>query len=172
MLTHLKAWEAIRNGNNWRGFETYFHDGDRDQKIHPSCSTTARPDIDSMYQRCSQSHPAFYFNNIGLAHIKMKKYAMASQYLSKALKFTEKSDDKYMAHPAVVKGSKVNPNEFVNNQASQKTQEILFNFSLSLYKSKKYHQAFKCFEKLTLGVCAQNPKLWYYMGVCALELNK
>lgn len=30
MLTHLKAWEAVRNGNHWRGVETYFHDGDRD----------------------------------------------------------------------------------------------------------------------------------------------
>ena len=43
---------------------------------------------------------------------------------------------------------------------------------MSLYKGGKYLQAFKIFEKLTLGVCAQNPKLWYYMGLCALEANK
>jgi len=172
MLTHLKAWEAVRNGNNWRGFETFYHDPERETKIHPSCGTTPRNEQDSMYQKSSQSHPAFYFNNIGLAHVRMKRYAMATMYLSKALKFTEKSDDKYMAHPAMAKGAKVNPNEFVNNQASQKTQEILYNFAVSLYKSKKYHEAFKCFEKLTLGVVASNPKLWYHMGCCAMHLNK
>ena len=36
----------------------------------------------------------------------------------------------------------------------------------------RLYEAFKCFEKLTLGVCAQNPKLWYYMGVCAYTLNR
>ena len=118
------------------------------------------------------SHPAYYFNNVGLMHLKMGKYALAAMYLSKALKYTEKSNDKYVAHPAVTKNSKLNPNEFINNQAAQKTQEILFNQSMALFRQKKYELAFKAFEKLSLGTCSQNPKLWYMMGICALEINK
>ena len=48
-------------------------------------------------------------------HHKMGKYALATSYLSRALKYTEKSNDKYVAHPAVSKNSKLNPNEFINN---------------------------------------------------------
>jgi hypothetical protein len=43
---------------------------------------------------------------------------------------------------------------------------------LALYKSEKYYEAFKCFEKVSLGTLKQNPKLWYYMGICALNINK
>ena len=71
-----------------------------------------------MYAKCSQSHPAFYFNNIGLLHAKLKKHTLATMYFSKALKYTEKSNDKYMAHPAVSKTSKLNPNEHISNQAA------------------------------------------------------
>ena len=56
-----------------------------------------------MYQKSYQSHPQYYFNNMGLVHLKMKKYNMAIYYLSKAVKFLEKSNDKFLAHPTNLK---------------------------------------------------------------------
>ena len=43
---------------------------------------------------------------------------------------------------------------------------------LALYRSGKYNEAFKCFEKVSIGVLSQNPKLWYYMSLCSLNINK
>jgi len=34
-------------------------------------------------------HPQFYFNNLGILHLRMRKFKMASLYFSKALKFLE-----------------------------------------------------------------------------------
>ena len=73
---------------------------------------------------------------------------MAIYYLSKALKFVEKQNEK---QPNITKTTKINPNEHINNLQSQKTYEILFNYGLALYKSGKYFEAFKCFEKVSLG---------------------
>jgi F0F1-type ATP synthase assembly protein I len=36
-------------------------------------------------------HPQFYFNNIGILHLRFQKYRMATFYFSKALKFIETS---------------------------------------------------------------------------------
>ena len=104
--------------------------------------------------------------------MKMKKYNMAIFYLSKAVKFLEKSNDKTLQHPHIQKNTKINPNENINHLASQKTHEIVFNYGLALYKSGKYLEAFKCFERVSIGVISQNPKLWYYMSLCALNINK
>ena len=60
----------------------------------------------------------------------------------------------------------------MNHLSSQKTHEIVFNYGLALYKSGKYLEAFKCFERVSIGVISQNPKLWYYMSLCALNINK
>lgn len=43
---------------------------------------------------------------------------------------------------------------------------------MALFKSGKYLEAFKVFEKVSFGMCSNNPKLWYYMGLCSLNLNK
>ena len=53
-----------------------------------------------------------------------------------------------------------------------KTYEIIYNYGLALFKSGKLLEAFKCFEKVSLGICGHNPKLWFYMGLCSLSLNK
>ena len=62
--------------------------------------------------------------------MKLKKYKMAIYYLSKAVKFLEKSNDKVMVNNASmtvnnqqIKGAtnplqKINPNENLNNSAS------------------------------------------------------
>ena len=128
--------------------------------------------MDAMYQKCKQLHPQFYFNNLGLVHLKLNKNAMAVYYLSKAVKFLEKSNDRSLQHPAFLKNAKSNPNEALSNASSQKSYEIVFNYGLALFKSEKYYEAFKCFEKVSLGVLKQNPKLWFYMGLCGLKINQ
>jgi hypothetical protein len=55
---------------------------------------------------------------MGLVHLKLKKYNMAIYYLSKAVKFLEKSNDKTINNPIYAKMSKLNPNETLNNTAS------------------------------------------------------
>jgi len=104
--------------------------------------------------------------------MKLKKYSMAIYYLSKAVKFLEISNDKNIVHPSLAKSPKVNPNEHVNNTSSQKSYEIIFNYGLALFKSQKYYEAFRCFEKVSLGLLKQNPKLWYYMSLCCLKINR
>lgn len=104
--------------------------------------------------------------------MKQKKYNLAIYYLSKAVKFLEKSNDKTISNPLYSKMQKLNPNETLSNTSSQKSYEIVFNYGLALFKSEKYWEAFKCFEKVSLGTLRQNPKLWYYMGVCALNINR
>ncbi len=43
---------------------------------------------------------------------------------------------------------------------------------MALFKTEKYEKAFKCFEKVSMGPVSQNPKLWYFMGLCAINLNR
>ena len=43
---------------------------------------------------------------------------------------------------------------------------------LALFKTGKYEKAYRCFERASLGNVSQNPKLWYYMSLCALNINK
>ena len=43
---------------------------------------------------------------------------------------------------------------------------------LALFKSGKFFEAFKAFEKVSLGPVSQNPKLWFYMGLSSLKLNE
>lgn len=52
----------------------------------------------------------------------------------------------------------------------QRTVEILYNMALSFYKSHKYEQAFRLFEKVSHSLRTQ-PNLWYYMGLSVLHFN-
>jgi hypothetical protein len=52
----------------------------------------------------------------------------------------------------------------------QRSIEILYNMGLSFYKSAKYEQAFRCFEKVSHALRAK-PELWYYMGLSVMHLN-
>jgi len=38
---------------------------------------------------------------MGIVHMKLKKYNMAIYYLSKAVKFLDKSNDKYLNNPNI-----------------------------------------------------------------------
>ena len=181
MLTHLKAWSFMRQSEIQKCVKTLWIDekdatGTGKLQAHPTCSQMPRQDeiskVDLVYQKSHQTHPQYYFNNLGVVHMKLKKYNMAIFYLSKAVKFLERSNDKHLIHPNIQKNNKINPNENLNNAASQKSHEIIYNYGLALFKSGKYYEAFKCFEKVSLGVVSQNPKLWYYMSLCALNLNK
>ena len=110
-----------------------------DQETHPTCSNTPKTDDiskdDVVYKKCNQSHPQFYFNNMGLVHLKLKKYKMAVYYLSKAIKFLEKSNDKMTSNVNIQTTQTLNPNENVGNSVTQKSYEIVFNYGLALYKS-------------------------------------
>lgn len=66
------------------------HDRKQDSKVHPSVySSLKESEIskDVIMSKCEQLHPTFYYNNLGVIHLKMKKYALASFYLSKSLKY-------------------------------------------------------------------------------------
>lgn len=120
MLSHLKGWFNARNNYVHACADSLWkEDKSGESRTHPSCATTPRPvdaqHPDTVYQKCVQSHPAYYFNNLGLLHLRLRKYSMATFYLSKSLKFTEKSHDKQMANPHITKTSKLNPNEHINN---------------------------------------------------------
>ena len=63
------------------------------------------------------------------------------------------------------------PHEYISNLNSQRSAEILYNFGLALFKDKKYLQAFRNFEKSS-NQLKGNPKLWYYLGLSVMHLNK
>lgn len=63
------------------------------------------------------------------------------------------------------------PHEYMSNLNSQRAPEVLYNFGLALFKDKKYVQAFQTFEKAS-NALRGNPRLWYYMGLSVLHLNK
>jgi hypothetical protein len=96
MLTHLRAWSFAKRNAIHKCLKTLWID--EDQGTHPTCSYTTKTDElskdDIVYKKSYQNHPQFYFNNMGLVHLKLKKYKMAVYYLSKAAKFLEKSPDK------------------------------------------------------------------------------
>lgn len=185
MLTHLKAWSFIKKNAIHKCVKTLWID-EKDAvgssntafkvQTHQTCAQQKHEDEasknDMVYQKSHQTHPQYYFNNLGIVHMKLKKYNMAIYYLSKAVKFLDKSTDKFLSNPNINKTTKINPNENLGTATSQKSHEIVFNYGLALFKSEKYYEAFKCFEKVSLGLLRQNPKLWYYMGLCSLKLNK
>jgi Tfp pilus assembly protein PilF len=103
--------------------------------------------------------------------MKIKKYGLATFYLTKALKYLERSEEKKISFPAG-QTKIANPTDYVSNLVSQRHHEVTFNMGLALFKQTKYFEAFKCFEKVSLGPVSQNPKLWFYMGLCVLRLNQ
>mmetsp|Transcript_7389 Transcript_7389/g.6641 ORF Transcript_7389/g.6641 Transcript_7389/m.6641 type:complete len:321 (-) Transcript_7389:1197-2159(-) len=139
---------------------------------HPSCYHEKVNDEnaknDAIYKNCNHQHPQYYFNNLGVMHIKLQKYNMAMLYLSKALKFLDKSQNG-QANPTYQPNQ--NPNHHISHLSSQKHAEVLLNYGIALYKSKRYEEAFRCFEKVSLfqrGI----PIMWYYMGLCCLYFNQ
>lgn len=104
MVANLKALSCAKTGKYYHSIDQmWIEEKDKDLKTHPSQISTQKTDEfskqDSFYQKCQQSHPSYYFNNQGLLHIKLKKFSLASYYLSKALKFTERCNDKLIMHP-------------------------------------------------------------------------
>lgn len=49
----------------------------------------APPDL--LYTKCRQMHPQYYFNNLGILHLRLRKFNLATLYFSKAIKFLEVS---------------------------------------------------------------------------------
>ena len=102
LLLHIRAMIENVKGNDYKVVQTLFC-GEKDLKGddksakttqgHQSCYSTPKQDevskADLMYQKCKQLHPQFYFNNLGILHLKLRKYKMAAFSFSKALKFLE-----------------------------------------------------------------------------------
>ena len=79
--------------------------------------------LDGTYQKCQNAFPLYYFNNLGVTHLKLQKYNMAIYYFSKALKFIDKNFSGTLADSE-------NPNERISHLNSQKSSEILYNYGL------------------------------------------
>ena len=82
--------------------------------------------LDVTYQKCQNAFPLYYFNNLGVTHLKLQKYNMAIYYFSKALKFIDKTFSGTLSASA----DSENPNERISHLNSQKTSEILYNYGL------------------------------------------
>jgi len=82
-------------GNIMRSIQNLSFDEKDYPKVHPSChhvkSTDEHSKHDQAYQKCLSNHPQYYFNNLGVVHLKLQKYNLAIFYFSKALKFLDKS---------------------------------------------------------------------------------
>lgn len=174
MLTHVQAWQHAKN-NAFQKCTRSLMVEEKTQSVHPSCASSKKTEdvvkCDSMLQKCVQSHPQFYFNNLGLIHLKLKKYGLATYYLAKAVKTLERSEEKKISLPQGV--DKISsPQDHVSNLVSQRQHEVVYNMGLSLFKSGKFFEAFKCFEKVSLGHVSNNPRMWFNMAICAVNLHE
>ena len=109
-LAHLGAKIALDCGKDYKAVQLlFYHDKDTsaansaspqaqqqnnvNSMIHKSCQSTRKVDdqskADAMYQKCRQLHPQFYFNNLGIVHMRLRKHRLAAFQFSKALKFLE-----------------------------------------------------------------------------------
>lgn len=198
MLRYTKAMLEHARGNEFRTAQSlYISEKELGNAVgpHKSCfhqkKTEAQQDL--FYQKCKQMHPQYYYNNLGILHLRLRKFKMASLYFSKAIKFLEisqtttpnisnaqSSEQKTVTLPwgesfaqPMTQGQ--SPHEHVGNTSSQHSIEILFNMGIALYKDgntvDKLDQAFRCFEKVS-NALKNNPKLWYYMALTVIKINK
>jgi tetratricopeptide (TPR) repeat protein len=95
MVNNLKAQIYFKEGNYLKCIKTLTLDEKASSSPHPSCNYTKQTDEssknDSVYQKCQNSFPHYYFNNLGIVHLKLQKYNLAIFYFSKALKYVEKT---------------------------------------------------------------------------------
>jgi hypothetical protein len=64
-----------------------------------------------MVKNCTQLHPVYFFNNMGVIHLKMKKYNLALVYFSKAMKFFNKNGEQNYLNGG-------NPSIFISNHTT------------------------------------------------------
>jgi hypothetical protein len=96
-------------------------------------------------------------------HLKLKKYSLAALYFSKSLKLMQKSDQQGVLSS--------NPLDAVTSHSSIKVGEICYNYGISLFKCKKYEEAFRCFYKAS-SLLRHMPRLWYHMGMCCIHKQR
>lgn len=148
LLRYTKAMLDHAKGNEFATARS-IHVSEKEQSQagpHKSCFHTKRQDQDLFYQKCKQMHPQFYFNNLGILHLRLRRFKIATLYFSKSLKFLEQSQS---TTPNIQPESKSVPlpssesfqqpfstptHEHVGNTTSQHTIEILFNMGIAIYK--------------------------------------
>ena len=95
MLRYTKAMLEQARGNDTRTAQSlYISEKEIASAVgpHKSCYQAKKADpTDLMYSKCKQLHPQFYFNNLGILHLRMRKFSMATFYFTKAAKFLEVS---------------------------------------------------------------------------------
>ena len=98
-------------------------------------------------QQKQKVQKAHYWNNLGVIHLKLKKYALAVSYFSRAISCVQKQGDPH-----------------------SKTSEILYNYGIALYNIGDYQKAFTCFERAA-AMLRMKPRVWYYMGLCCVQIH-
>lgn len=89
IYTYMNSFRSYKKGNYQDAIRLLSFD-DRDNKnSHPSAFST-QAGRDEIVKKCTQMHPVYYFNNIAVIHLKLKKYSLAAYYLSKAVKLLAK----------------------------------------------------------------------------------
>jgi tetratricopeptide (TPR) repeat protein len=96
MIKNIKALIYFREKHIPKSLKNLYKSEANAIKIpHPSCyyfkSSDENNKNDQAYKNSQHQHPQYYFNNLGVMHIKLEKYSMAILYFSKALKFLDKN---------------------------------------------------------------------------------
>lgn len=95
LVNNIKAMIHLGQGNIMKAIQNLSFDEKDYPKVHPSCHHIKQTDehskYDQAYQKCLSNHPQYYFNNLGVVHLKLQKFNLAIFYFSKALKFIDKS---------------------------------------------------------------------------------
>lgn len=99
MLNNVRTHLLLFTGQSYRCAQNLLQAENNKEMMsttpHQSCSYTKQVDElsknDLVYQKCKQIHPQYFFNNLGIVHLKLRKQRMAAFYFSKALKFLERS---------------------------------------------------------------------------------
>lgn len=179
MLRHAKAQLEHSKCNDFRSMQSlYISEKETTAGVHKSCQNSRRDTADVTYSKCKQTHPQFYFNNLGILHLRFRKYALAQFQFSKALKFLECAQTTTQQVPGsttvwgenFTQPAQASPHTATSNTHGQKSIEVLFNMGLACYKDRKYEQAFRLFEKVSHAQ-KSNPQLWYYMGLSVMHFN-
>ena len=98
----------------------------------------------------------FYYNSLGIIHLKLKKFSFAELQFKNALMLYKKLyNDKNISQLNVT---------YIST--------IKFNLALSLFYQKKFTQAKTLLEELTkVKTFNMNYAIWYRLGLCCLELS-
>ncbi|CAD8160336.1 unnamed protein product [Paramecium pentaurelia] len=98
------------------------------------------------------------YNNLGCAHAKMGKYALATVYFHKAICQTKQMLQSTNLYESIIL-----------TNVKQRQFAIYQNLGDALFMDQKYQKALNIYNQLQ-DVCNQSAKFWYNRGVCYIQL--